>query len=276
VYLEPVFGRGALPSEQGRLKRVEDDFRESWGGWRRSQGHQGLRTPRCSPTSRRSSRAWWTSSERCQRALSDFLEERRSRFPRFYFIGDDDMLEILGQSQNPAVIQSHLKKLYQGVHRVEFSKETAPSVGGKPPTRQIIAMCSASGEVVQLAEPVTVTDDVTVWLNKLTAAMVSTLTASLVACCRSQDPWESKLRAYSFQIHCLSEQVWFSAAAEAALDCWRWQGARGSEGAAPDASIAVHGLRCQQGCAFAAKGESPHHGYHSFHGRCLTSLCLRT
>ena len=28
--------------------------------------------------------------ERCQRALSDFLEERRSRFPRFYFIGGKD------------------------------------------------------------------------------------------------------------------------------------------------------------------------------------------
>ena len=34
-----------------------------------------------------------------------FAEERRAKFPRFYFIGDDDLLEILGQSQNPSVIQ---------------------------------------------------------------------------------------------------------------------------------------------------------------------------
>jgi FkbM family methyltransferase len=34
--------------------------------------------------------------------------------PRFYFIGDEDLLEILGQAQNPAVIQTHLKKLFQG------------------------------------------------------------------------------------------------------------------------------------------------------------------
>lgn len=27
VYLEPIFGRGALPREQGRFKRVDDDFR---------------------------------------------------------------------------------------------------------------------------------------------------------------------------------------------------------------------------------------------------------
>jgi dynein heavy chain 2 len=27
VYFEPVFGRGALPSEQGRFRRVDDEFR---------------------------------------------------------------------------------------------------------------------------------------------------------------------------------------------------------------------------------------------------------
>lgn len=42
------------------------------------------------------------------------LQEKRSAFPRFYFIGDDDLLEILGQATNPTVIQSHLKKLFAG------------------------------------------------------------------------------------------------------------------------------------------------------------------
>lgn len=27
VYLEPIFGRGSLPKEQARFKRVDDDFR---------------------------------------------------------------------------------------------------------------------------------------------------------------------------------------------------------------------------------------------------------
>lgn len=51
--------------------------------------------------------------EKCQIALNDFFEEKRSLMPRFYFIGDDDLVEILGQAQKPTVIQAHLKKLFQ-------------------------------------------------------------------------------------------------------------------------------------------------------------------
>lgn len=74
--------------------------------------------------------------ERCQKALNDFLEEKRGKFPRFYFLGDDDLLEILGQSQNPLVIQMHLKKLFAGINQVEFNKDAT----------QIYSMLSSSKE----------------------------------------------------------------------------------------------------------------------------------
>ena len=45
--------------------------------------------------------------QRCQKALSDFLDEKRSLMPRFYFIGDDDLLEILGQAQNAEARHCH-------------------------------------------------------------------------------------------------------------------------------------------------------------------------
>jgi len=71
-------------------------------------------------------------------------------FPRFYFIGDDDLLEILGQSTNPAVIQSHLKKLFAGIYSVQFDENSS----------KILAMLSLEGEVVTLKNSVTLCLDV--------------------------------------------------------------------------------------------------------------------
>lgn len=125
--------------------------------------------------------------ERCQKALADFLEQKRSAMPRFYFIGDDDLLEILGQARNPVVIQAHLKKLFQGLHKVVLS----------PDNQSITAMCSVAGEVVTLQSPVTVTDDVEVWLTNLAVEMQETLAKLLVECVKSG---ESDLRKYPSQV----------------------------------------------------------------------------
>ena len=61
--------------------------------------------------------------ERCQKSLNDFLEEKRNSFPRFYFVGDEDLLAILGQANKPSVVQTHLKKLFAGIHSVNFDAE---------------------------------------------------------------------------------------------------------------------------------------------------------
>ena len=35
-----------------------------------------------------------------QKALGDFLEDQRAAFPRFYFVGDEDLLEIIGNTKD--------------------------------------------------------------------------------------------------------------------------------------------------------------------------------
>ena len=92
------------------------------------------------------------------------LQEKRALFPRFYFIGDDDLLEILGQSTNPTVIQTHLKKLFAGIHSVKFDDDAT----------RILAMCSLEGEVVPLIKPVTISKDVEVSVEKYCCAIFYT------------------------------------------------------------------------------------------------------
>ncbi|KFM70528.1 Cytoplasmic dynein 2 heavy chain 1, partial [Stegodyphus mimosarum] len=102
---------------------------------------------------------------RCQKALNKFLEEKRSMFPRFYFLGDEDLLEILGQSTKAIVIQSHLKKLFAGIHHVLFDDSM----------KSIISMVSVENEVVNLRKHVLVTSEIEVWLKELADEMRNTL-----------------------------------------------------------------------------------------------------
>ena len=51
-----------------------------------------------------------------QKALGEYLEKQRAAFPRFYFIGDEDLLEIIGNSNDIYKVQKHLKKMFSGIH----------------------------------------------------------------------------------------------------------------------------------------------------------------
>lgn len=57
-----------------------------------------------------------------QRALEAYLETKRHVFPRFYFISNDDLLEILAQSRKPEAIQPHLKKCFDNLNKMKIQK----------------------------------------------------------------------------------------------------------------------------------------------------------
>lgn len=95
------------------------------------------------------------------------MQEKRSQFPRFYFIGDDDLLEILGQATNPEVIQTHLKKLFAGIHSVQFDENTS----------HIVAMKSVDGEVVPLKHKVQIQPEVEVRPNPDTCNTLTVLSS---------------------------------------------------------------------------------------------------
>ncbi|CAK5049316.1 unnamed protein product [Meloidogyne enterolobii] len=203
VYLEPIFGRGSLPSEAARFNRIDAEFRIIINDISRDNRIISL----CSGNSTalgRTLEQLVDQLNRCQRALNDFLEEKRGAFPRFYFLGDDDLLEIVGQSTNPTVIQSHLKKLFQGINRVAFDTQL----------QNIRAMISAEGETVQLIKPVQIVPKVEIWLEALGEEMRNTLQKLVVDCLheRSLDP-----SRYPSQVLCLSEQIRFCSDVEKCL-----------------------------------------------------------
>jgi dynein heavy chain len=57
----------------------------------------------------------------CQKSLSDYLDTKRSSFPRFFFISDDELLSVLGNN-DPTSIQVHLLKLFDNVKEMKFGR----------------------------------------------------------------------------------------------------------------------------------------------------------
>lgn len=199
TYLEPIFSRGALPQEQPRFKRVDKEFT---GILRDIEADSRVISLATHSDFNEKLKALLEQCERCQKALQDFLESKRNKFPRFYFISDEDLLEILGHSKNPTVIQNHLKKLFMGIHTVEFNPEKTA----------ITHMISSDKEEVKLNDQVSITDNnVEDWLIRLDASMKSTLKDLLITCVEEKNPTEERfIRKYPSQVLQVAEQILFS------------------------------------------------------------------
>lgn len=118
--MNPIFGRGSLPSEAPRFNRADKEFENITGKRESDPKVISLADDALFPNSQSTLTSMSDQLDRCMEALSPFLEEKRNKIPRFYFLRDDDLLEILGRAEDPEVIQSHLKKLFQGINQVKI------------------------------------------------------------------------------------------------------------------------------------------------------------
>eukprot|EP00762_Andalucia_godoyi_P006467 ANDGO_02875.mRNA.1 Cytoplasmic dynein 2 heavy chain 1 len=202
LYLEPIFSRGSLPEEQGRFNNLDSEFREIMTD---IASDPLVLTLSRLPDLEGRLKGILDNLERCQKALNDFLEQKRNKFPRFYFIGDDDLLEILGQANNPAVIQNHLKKLFAGIHSVVFD----------PSSTTILAVRSVDGEQVQIIRPIQVDLVVESWMSALDTVMKQSLQQLQTSCLNG--PQFMELGKYPSQVLDLVCNIRFTADAESAI-----------------------------------------------------------
>ena len=231
VYLEGIlFGssdiKAQLPAEWSRFKSVDTEFVALM---RRIASKPNAMEVLSIPNLQRTLERIGNLMGVIQRALGDYLERQRSDFSRFYFLGDDDLLEIIGNSGEPGKVLGHVGKMFAGIGtaRIVTGAELPEDI-----SHRLDAMVSKDGEVVPFIKPVDIAKSMSVndWLKDLENQMKFTLAHLLEEAVngdRSNDntnegeegeerfvTWATK---YPAQVMILAAQISWSAAVENAL-----------------------------------------------------------
>ncbi|CEG01942.1 Dynein heavy chain [Ostreococcus tauri] len=116
--------------------------------------------------------------ELIQKSLDDYLESKRQAFPRFYFLSNDDLLQILGQAKEPENIQPHLKGMFEGIKKLKMHAPD-PLTGRKH--YESVAMTSPDGETIPFDDPIRTEGRPEEWLNTVEAAMYAATKSQLAS-----------------------------------------------------------------------------------------------
>jgi dynein heavy chain len=110
--------------------------------------------------------------EKCQKSLEGYLEQKRKKFPRFYFVSNPVLLLLLSKGSDPYSIQPYYEKIFDSIHQV--CHDLRP--GGDK--RKIIRIKSKFGteqEAVSLANPILADGNIEDWLSTLEKEMRMTM-----------------------------------------------------------------------------------------------------
>jgi len=97
------------------------------------------------------------------------LGTKRGAFPRFYFLSNDDLIEILSQTRNVHAVQPHLMKCFDAMKKIEFTGDKNSN------SKEIIGMWSPEGEYVEFSESVMAVGPVEFWLKQIESMMTQSL-----------------------------------------------------------------------------------------------------
>jgi dynein heavy chain, axonemal len=171
--------------------------------------------------------------EKCQKALNEYLEKKKKIFPRFYFVSNVALLDILSNGNNPPLVMPHLGSVFDGISNLELEKIKPPAGAGagvgdeegsqgsatdavvlvNRVPKTAMGMISKDNERVEFHMPFSMVGAVENWLNELVNWMQQTLKIVLEGAITDALSWdvdkprEEWLFAIPAQLCLLASQV---------------------------------------------------------------------
>ncbi|CAG2102482.1 unnamed protein product, partial [Medioppia subpectinata] len=185
VYLEGIFSgssdiQALLPVETSRFQSISSEFLTLMKKVSKSPMVMDVLNI---PGVQRSLERLADLLGKIQKALGEYLERERSSFPRFYFVGDEDLLEIIGNSKNIPRLQKHFKKMFAGVSSIILNEDYT----------LVLGLCSKEGEEVLFPTPISIVEHpkINEWLSLLEREMRITLGKLLASAVAEIAPFRS-------------------------------------------------------------------------------------
>lgn len=212
LYLEPVFSSEdiltQMPLEGKKFRQVDRTWRDVMASTAADPSLLQLADQKALLTKLKDSAKLL---DEIQKGLADYLEKKRLAFPRFFFLSNDELLEILSETKDPTRVQPHLKKCFEGINSLTFQENA-----------RIIAMCSSEGERVRFkdaVEPSQAKGAVEKWLLQVEKSMQSSVHDQMLKAVKAymETPREKWVLEWPGQVVLAVSHVFWTLGVEQAL-----------------------------------------------------------
>ena len=206
MYLENIFGaediQKQLPAESSKFIKIDKFFKDRM---RKCNENPNVINQIMTPNLLEQFVDYNKALEEIQKSLEDYLETKRAAFARFYFLSNDELLEILSQTRDPHAVQPHLIKCFDAVKRLQF--------GEGDESKRMLALISGESEKVPFSAPPVAEGPVELWLLGVQNCMCETLYDNCKLCLGTLNeiagalPWSE--RAMGDDSYCEPLDNWY-------------------------------------------------------------------